>query len=153
MFVPLQKDKTGAFCTFRKESKQFNGGRMLNKLEREFWGRFPDLNFDDPEDNLNEIIGILRNKAIKWLNEKSGRVERYTGLTPHIGNVDLIWDDGHKINKPIGSMIRGHVKGNERYSSYEIHYSDQILNNLTEAEKQQLKEWLVILEMGKKRSA
>ena len=38
----------------------------LSKLEREFWNRFPALTSDDPEDNLNEIIGIMRAAAVKY---------------------------------------------------------------------------------------
>ena len=34
----------------------------------EFFDRFPDLLWDDPEDKFNEIIGILRNTALNYYN-------------------------------------------------------------------------------------
>ena len=43
---------------------------LLSKTEKEFWERFPELSSDDPEDDHNKIISILRNTAIKYFKIK-----------------------------------------------------------------------------------
>lgn len=37
----------------------------LREVEK-FFDRFPDLLWDDPEDEFNELIGILRSKAMDY---------------------------------------------------------------------------------------
>ena len=40
------------------------------RYEMEFWDRFPELLMDDPDEGEhNELIGILRNVAIKYFKE------------------------------------------------------------------------------------
>ena len=39
------------------------------KFEHDFWDKFPELLFDDPEDPYNSLIGRLRDKAIKYFED------------------------------------------------------------------------------------
>lgn len=48
----------------------------LTKLESKFWNMYPELCVDDPEDELNELIAILRNEAIKYFKVKKAQNER-----------------------------------------------------------------------------
>lgn len=47
--------------------------RRTSREERLFWGRFPSLLFDDPEDELNELVGILRRTANKYFKDKEDK--------------------------------------------------------------------------------
>ena len=42
---------------------------QMTYLERKFVERFPDLFIDDPEDELNDIIEVLRCKAQEYFRE------------------------------------------------------------------------------------
>jgi hypothetical protein len=42
---------------------------QMTYLERKFVERFPDLYIDDPEDELNDIIEVLRCKAQEYFRE------------------------------------------------------------------------------------
>lgn len=42
-----------------------------SKYENEFWDRFPELLFDDPEDQHNQLIGILRDTVQKYLENRN----------------------------------------------------------------------------------
>ena len=39
---------------------------LPSRPEREFWRQFPELLIDDPEDMLNELIGLLRTAATTY---------------------------------------------------------------------------------------
>lgn len=43
----------------------------LTKAEKEFWERFSELCIDDPEDGLNELVGLLRETAKAYFSEIS----------------------------------------------------------------------------------
>lgn len=68
------------------------------------------------------------------------------------GKVTLIWDDGHKIERPIMGTIRGIIHGEDRYSSYILEPKNHFcLEALTQTELLKFRDWLATLNAGLKR--
>jgi len=100
-------------------------------------------------DFLRELPNTI-SEGLKAGNEANVNKSKDNELLSHLGKVELIWDDGFQVKRPIGSLIRGITKCGERYSSYKLYYNDKYsFDNLTRKEKVMLHEWLTHLETGK----
>lgn len=69
--------------------------KPLSKLEKEFWDRFPDLLIDDPEDELNQIVGLLRTTTNHYFRSNCHLMI----LDDPEQNVKLSWWKKHKLRK------------------------------------------------------
>ncbi len=60
------------------------GEKISTNLERRFWEEFSCLAIDDPEEEINELRGMLRNIAIKYFTDMTGNkhIKPPLGLMP-----------------------------------------------------------------------
>lgn len=62
-------DREWRLCRQMYEIKCQDRKHPSSKYESEFWDRFPELLFDDPEDQHNNLIEKLRNTAIDYFKD------------------------------------------------------------------------------------
>jgi hypothetical protein len=85
-------------------------------------------------------------------NNLSSQLDLLVSQPPDIGQVTLVWKDGHKEGRPIGGLIRGMIYGDERYNSYILNFNNDFrLADLENYKLARLDQWLRELNCGLQR--